>query len=443
MRKILNKFFGSEIYICLIFLLAFLNWIKFIDYKILLPILTIIILLYCISCRDSKGLIPIIISLLISNIFAFDNNSPEIGDTVKNLNFILIGICASIALIALIYFYIKNRRTYSKISVLGLSLVGIFISFTLSDIFKSKSIDFINIGLVVLLFYFIRHTIDYYKMKESFLPYFSKTMFYFGITIAIQIITYYALNFTLDSPISFGPELGWANHNGVSMLLILIIPIASYTLFYTQNPGYFVGLLILISANLLTTSRGGILAMVIMIPLLIINNYRKYHSRRQFFQGLVITIIYFVVIFIAFTPYFIKVLQMLFYDGLNDSGRFNLWREAFEIFKNNIFLGGGSNIFPINGSLWRPWFHSTLFDIIGQLGLVGLLTFTIHFIIKYVYIFTDRSTYKWFVLAGFLSSGFYGMIDVAYFNFQYLIIYIIILATIEYSSGYLTHTRKD
>ena len=443
MRKTLNSIFNNDFYIIFIYILAFLNWFKVINYTIYLPILTIIIFLYCFSAHDSKGLIPIIISLLISNVFAFDSHSSDVGDIVEALNFKLIIGCAIVAFISMFYFYFKNRRTYDRFSVLGLSLIGIFISFTISDLFKSKSIDFINFGILVILFYFIRHTIDYYKMKESFLPYFSKTMFYFGLTIATQIITYYALNFTLDSPLSFGPELGWANHNGVSMLLLLTIPVGAYILFYSQNPAYFIGLLILITANLLTTSRGGILAMVIMVPLLIFNNYRKYRSRKQFFQGLFITILFFIILFIPFHEYFAKIIQMLFYDGFNDSGRFDLWREAFEIFKNNPLIGGGSNIFPVEGNLWRPWFHSTVFDVMGQLGLIGLIMFGFHFIVKYINIFNDRSTYKWFVLAGFLSSGFYGLIDVAYFNYQYMMIYVIILATIEYSSGYLTYTKKD
>ena len=443
MKKSISKAFSSELYICFIFFLAILNWFKVINYTIYLPILTAIIVVYCFVCRDSKGLIPIIISLLISNVFAFDKYSPDVSENIENLNYLLIIICAVLAVISMLYFYIKNRRTYDQVSIIGVSLIGIFISFTLSDLFKSKSIDFINVGLVVLLFYFIRHTIDYYKKKESFLPYFSKTMFYFGITIATQIVAYYAINFTLDAPLGFGPELGWANHNGVSMLLILTIPIACYTLFYTQNPGYFVGMLILITANLLTTSRGGILSMVIMIPLLILNNYRKYHSRRDFFRGLFITVIFFLILFFAFQPYFIKVLEMLFYDGFNDSGRFDLWRQAVEAFKNSPLFGAGSNIFPADGDLWRPWFHSTFFDTLGQLGLVGLAAFGFHFVVKYLNMFRDRSTFKWFVLAGFLASGFYGLIDVAYFNFQYLIIYVIILATIEYSSGYISYRRND
>ena len=76
----------------------------------------------------------------------------------------------------------------------------------------------------------------------------------------------------------------------------------------------------------------------------------------------------------------------------------------------------------------NPWYHSSILDILASLGIIGLVTFGIHFVQKYKYLFNNKMFH---FLLGFLLSELYGLIDVNYFNFMYLFIYVLILSTLE------------
>lgn len=432
MRKTFSHFLCSEIFIIFTFIFAYLVWLFKIDYHITIGVVAALIIVTSFTCRDSRPLIPLFLSVIFCDIFHFGNNHHDVSEVMKNVNFTYIIIVGSIAILSLIYFFIRNKQSLSKLSLIGLSLILIMISFMLTDIFVKKSFNFAIFGIIVLIFYFVRYTTNYLSFKSEVLPYFSKTLFYLGILISLQTVTYYVINFDLVTS-SFVPMYGWGISNNASLILLLIIPIAAYSLFKEGRAIYLVGILIMMTANILTLSRGGIGSMIVLVPLLIILFYKKYPNRSQFKYGFIITLAYFGILGILFSPYILKIITLLLEEGITDSGRFDLWRKAWAQFIASPILGGGSVLFPANGVIWQGWFHSTFFDCIGQLGLVGLLAFGTHFVIKYRSVLIDRDIFKWCALIGFLSSGFYAMADVAYFNFNYLFVYVFILAMMEFT----------
>ncbi|MDY4788288.1 MAG: O-antigen ligase family protein [Bacilli bacterium] len=443
MRKGIKQFLNSEAFIILMMLYTFVNWIFDIDYHITLVIATLLIGIITFTCTDSKALLPVIFSLVFCDIFNFNRNVHNVSGILEKVDFKFVIALGIINILFLLYFYIRQKQMIVKHSLIGLTLVGLTISFFLTDIFVKPAYNFVLIGLLTIVFYFFRQTTNYLSFKSDVLPYFSKTIFFVGILISFQLVADYAINYDFSGTSSFYPALGWGVSNNASLILLLIIPIAAYCLFLEQRAIYLVGILIMLCGNIITLSRGGVLVMPVLITGLIINNYRKYSNRKQFICGLFIVLSFFAILGILFSSEISRILSLLIEDGVSDSGRFELWKKAWEQFINSPLLGGGTVLFPVNGVIWQGWFHSTFFDIIGQLGIVGLIAFITHFTIKYLQVLRDRSVYKWFVLVGFISSGLYALIDVAYFNFNFLLVYVIILATVEYSSGYITYNHND
>ena len=443
MKRNIRHFLNSDLYLILFALYTFFNWFYKFDYRISIVIATLFVILITLVCDNSKPLVPVILSLLFCDIFNYGDNRWNVTEIVESIDYVFIAIFALIDLAFLIYFYIKHKRKMPNKSLIGISLIVIFISFMLTDIFIKRSINFLLIGLLIIVFYFFRHTTNLYTVKSKELPYYAKAFYHFGVMIAFQVFTYYLFNFDLEINQYFNPVIGWANSNNVSLVLLLIMPIGAYTLFIEEKPIYLLGILIMFTGNFLTLSRGGIVASFVLIILLLLNNYRKFHDRKKFNIGISIVVIYLLTGFLLFSPYILKLLEHLLESGFGDSGRFNLWKEAWNQFIKSPFLGGGTILVPDGGIIAQGWYHSTFFDVLGQLGIVGLLSFGFHFVIKYITTLSNRSVYKWFAFIGFVSSGLYALIDVAYFNFNYLLIYVIILATIEISGGYISKEKND
>ncbi|WP_187442116.1 O-antigen ligase family protein [Sutcliffiella horikoshii] len=144
-----------------------------------------------------------------------------------------------------------------------------------------------------------------------------------------------------------------------------------------------VGLLLCIAANLLTFSRGGIVALVIMFFVYLLLN--KPLKQIKIAVGTILSLcllIYVVTVQLKFG--LLEIINSRFEDFSNDggSGRFELWDRAWTFFSDNMIFGIGAfnfsdyNFFYHNDTLTV---HNTFLDILSESGLVGI-TFYLIFI---------------------------------------------------------------
>ena len=170
-----------------------------------------------------------------------------------------------------------------------------------------------------------------------------------------------------------------------------------------------------------------------------------YAKKKKIVLGLYTIIILVTIGFIFFQ--FDKIKEFfndIFYNGMNDSGRFMLWEWAMDDFSKNIYTGlfgngmvdrfisYGQSQTSATGFDWVfVVYHSTFFETLAAFGVVGVILMSIHLIEKYYYTSKLSKPSMLILATGFLLVDLYGMIDNTYHMFYYMIPLVILLASLE------------
>lgn len=148
--------------------------------------------------------------------------------------------------------------------------------------------------------------------------------------------------------------------------------------YYLCNPNSWknrIGLVLCIATNLLTFSRGGMLALVIMFAVyLLLNNPIKQLKIALSSLVSLLLLVYFSIVYLKFDV--MGIIEARVNDFSNDggSGRFELWGRAWDFFASNIFMGlGAFNFSDYNTFLYGDSLtvHNTFLDILSESGLLG------------------------------------------------------------------------
>lgn len=144
------------------------------------------------------------------------------------------------------------------------------------------------------------------------------------------------------------------------------------------------GLLLCILTNILTFSRGGLLAVTLIVILYFFMN-NPVTQIKLFFGFLTsFTIIGYVVIFyLKFDV--MRIIESRINDFSQDggSGRFVLWERAWDYFSSNVWLGIGAFNFPDYNELHYGEYihvHNMFLDILAESGIIGFALFIVFII---------------------------------------------------------------
>lgn len=169
-----------------------------------------------------------------------------------------------------------------------------------------------------------------------------------------------------------------------------------FTFYLTHLRGFknIIGFVLCISTSLLTFSRGGILALllVMLLYILMINivNKIKIIISLVTFSFIVICIVN-----IITTGQIEQIISSRIQDFANDngSGRLELWTQAFQYFRDSPYIGIGAFNFSdyyaysYNKKLYV---HNTLLEILSESGIFGFLSYVAFLILFLVTIVTKR-----------------------------------------------------
>lgn len=136
----------------------------------------------------------------------------------------------------------------------------------------------------------------------------------------------------------------------------------------TKSIKYLIPTGIILSAIIVTQSRGAFIAILISVGLYFMINIRKQGIRLRNVLVIVISIV--LVVFVIPDEFLFRVKEMFTNKDvlLRGSGRSIIWGWAFQEFKSSPLIGIGLGNFT---SLYRPP-HSSFFQILSELGLLGL-----------------------------------------------------------------------
>lgn len=277
-----------------------------------------------------------------------------------------------------------------------------------------------------LFFYF---TVDFKKVNKS---YFAYLMCVIGFLLCGEIVG--MLNeanfFALVGKGEFnrgGMYTGWGIYNNVAGAMIMCLP-APFYYATTKKHGWLFLLLanVFFVALIFTQSRGGMVFGAALYALCVLTMLVKAKKGRR----LVLFLIEFFIL--ASVSVAVIVYQDVIKDmfnsvidvGMNDSGRFDIYRAGFAQFLENPIFGNGfyaSEAFRWGdttvGKFLPGRYHNTLIQLLACCGGVGIVAYLFHRYQTLRMLFTERSTEKYFIFLCILGLLFTSILDCHFFNF--------------------------
>ncbi|MFI3229148.1 MAG: O-antigen ligase family protein [Bacillota bacterium] len=295
----------------------------------------------------------------------------------------------------------------------------------------------ILLGFLLLIMYVFFGQYISQDGKKDLSIHMAKTLMYMGIVISLELFTYTIRNgITMTNWI----DLGWGIDNNAATLLLLSAPMCMY-LATKYKHGYVYGLIggVQYLAIIMSFSRGGILfgffQGVATLALTIKHSVNK--------KGILIGIsAAAVLIIIGYACFFAKINGVIsellsFSASSGTSGRLELYQEAWQAFLSSPILGVGLGY---EGSAYGGsvigfyWFHSTFFQVIASLGIVGLVAFCYRYYImgKITLTGIKTNTFNQFALMSLLGFEAYSMIDTGTFiPLPQMLIVVLLILVIE------------
>lgn len=259
--------------------------------------------------------------------------------------------------------------------------------------------------------------------KRTLAKNFAKLMTGVGIVGVGMIIIYYYKNFeTIEASFRrFLNGLYWGND--LSTTLLLTMPFSFYLAMKCKKiltPVFLLLGLAQGAALILSLSRGGILFGAIMLPICMLAAFFAGKNRR------IIVILTYVAAAAAavfmIIRFLLPVLQEILPSVKVEEGeaRTRLYKLAWETFKEFPIFGRGLGFKP-SSSGYRPqekgmfWFHSTLFQVIASMGLVGGVAYALQMFLRLHVLTNVKNTFNIFVALAFFGYTGYCMINVGTF----------------------------
>lgn len=416
LKEKFSKVLYSDIYLAVLALFIFLGWLFQLE-KIALVLVfvfgTVIFIL-------NDDVLPAF-ALLLFTPLVFPKDTDPSG------YFVL--LYAAIPLVgAIIYHIVKYRRKF-KTGQMFYPQLAVSVALILGGCTCISANDYMRVigftlflGAGILLLYSLMNQYVIEDKNRDTGVYMARMLMYMGIIISLQMVVFYI---RADVPpyalFNSSIALGWAISNNTATVLLLTVPMSFY-LMTKYEKGWIYGLVGVIQyiAIIMTFSRGGILFAAATAPAVVIFTILKAKNRKNAIIGASILASAVIIVFFCTFKSSCLFLKNFLSQGTGVSGRDLLYAEAWEQFKNYPIFGAGlgfnGDYFTLNNISFY-WFHSTFFQIIGCLGLLGLAAYVYCYYTRFKIVFKciKKNTYNIFVFLSFLGFELYSMMDTGTF----------------------------
>lgn len=425
MLKKIEKFTFSTPYLILTSVAAVVFWTLHLE-AIGIPIVLGLMFLQFVLFKDATPSAP----LLFAGLFMYSRTINDFTGIPLFLYLTPVAILLGM-LIHMIRFKTRFWKGKMMWGILIMAL-SMFLSMMNAEELNINYFFYAMIGLLYAFIYlFYRNSIE-----GDHIPYLLKTMVLMGMVVSIEVFIYYLRVEDVIVAIQTKEiKLGWGISNYIATYLVMFIPTTVYFAKQAKHNLFWVILgLFEIIMLLFTASRGGILAFaVISIPLFIFLLQTKAWKK---------TLINFVccLIFIGLVVWIWKDLFITLYYRfrnllLDDSGRFEIYREAIQVFSEHPLFGGG--LFArIDGNNVYHMYHNTFLHTLATLGLVGGIGLLWQLWVQVTVVFKQMKPTTFILGISLLGAHIHGMVDNIYFMPQFMVLMLIMVSIVEQSNLY-------
>lgn len=414
-KDFIKKFVYTDFYLALVCLVVFIGWVtKCAPFGI-----TAAVVLACTALLCVDDILPLTVNIFSSVllIYSYDFST-----------YTAMWPLAVPLLICSVYFLVKNGRHKFSLGKMFFPLLAVAYALFLGGVGTLIKEDFIRaipdtvmLGIGVPAVYMLyNHYLKRDKQRDVPL-YFAKTMMYIGLVMCIQLIIVIAQK---NEPINIWHKIiwnvGWANRNGLATYLIFTAGMTMYLSTRYRQGWIFLGLSILQYACLIMTfSRGGIIFGMISGFIALIFTIIKAPNKKLHLFYIAIVTIAVLILYLCLMRQINTMLASLADRGLGTSNRSNLYKEAWGLFKAHPLFGAGKGYL---GDLTPPseigiyWFHSTFFQIIACMGLMGIVAYAYFYAVRLKILFKNiKNSFNLFCLAVFIGFEGYSLINTGTF----------------------------
>ena len=265
-------------------------------------------------------------------------------------------------------------------------------------------------------------------------------MGYMALLLAMECILY-----VYNHGFVKGYGMGWGICNEAGILMVVGMPFIFIDLIKAKKleelfiPSGKIG--IILFGMFASTSRGTYIFGIVLVLLLFIWTLITSKKRISIFVLMLMAVglvLLYVHLNYGFIEFFEKVKNTIFESGLNSSSRFELFEAATDIWKTNfltVTFGNGwvaeyayerfpsMNVYVV--------YHSTFFQMLATLGVVGVIMLLFHFYEKYKQLFKFNLSICVCMFVGYFMVDLYGMIDNTYGMYYYMLPLAMIMASID------------
>lgn len=428
-KSAIKSFYESDIYILFLAVLTLLSWTTG------LWVAGVIFML-------ALTIIGTLISTEFKHLLAFLTlfSATMSTQTVGNAEVLLISVFAFMELIAVVANLIIHKRDWSVLhpkNVKGFTAahVALIIPFLLAGLggnVGNPLASLVASGFIIAIT--VLYVLLYVGAKNSgknYMDYVLKCVFALSIVTCIEFVIYVLRFGDFDAIIETIKEkrlwMGWAGPNTLASVISMGLPCTFYlTIKKHKFSAVTVPLFVLIAflqfaLIVLSGCRGAMLFALMLLPSLLLYAMWQTQTKAIYFWSVAIIFVAFIFALFSFSDELSPVITKILSKGTSSSGRVEgLYPEAVSLFKLNPIFGAGwgYKLKPNLSGFYEPYlFHSTFFQFLANMGIVGVIFMVIFFLWRY---FLVLPMYKnpAAVLAtiSLLLFDLYSMIDTSFFN---------------------------
>ena len=434
-----------------IFVGAFILLFYFLRLHIVaLAVLAFLVSLILLFCKDIRPAIPeVVLSHLV---LCHYYGEIGVGSYLKTSSIVVYCVFGAMVLGSLAFNLIAYRkgRKLQK-SKIGTGLLCMCCAFLFGGIFsKYYAINNFLTGLVFTGAYFVVYAVFFVAMEHRAdnLRYVAIVCCVSASVVICQIAHIYAVKYTagmaLDNDWKSLIVAGWGISNTLGEFLAMFFPAVFY-LIYKEKRGYLYYILLVLMAIALffTLCRAGILfgggAFVVCSVIVCLKGENKKINR---IITAVLGAMCIAVAVVGITPGLLDKVFAFFSDtGMNDRGRFPIWKEWLRLFKEEPILGVGFRAYRIVHPLaFAINAHNTPIQMLAGTGIMGFMLYLFHRV-ETVKLFTKKPNLERMFLGGVALVGVLcSLLDPLFFRAYFAMYYSVCLLAVEKS---LTHDEQE
>jgi hypothetical protein len=438
LKKLNDNYIFEEAFVLVLMVFAAIIW----HYNFLygIGIMAVIGAIAMIVFNDFKYMVPTVLLAMFSQGQGIDSYGQPIP----------LYIAVGLAVIAMVYFTIKNRVDFKKLkSFKGLALLSVL---SIIPIFWHNIIPSDQPVMYILYFnylaYFLVMVLFTLNLNKKSFRMVCIAMSYTAVLISIEVITtvyHLHLERPEDSILSFWYYIGWGICNEAGILMCVTMPFIFIQLVKTEKISHlFIAifkLCLVCVCIVLTTSRASYaIGALELIALLVWSAiYAKKRKTIWIIAGVTFAAMA-VVVFgvIGITNIIDKVKSQVFDQGLDNNGRTGLWKSGIRLWTQNfgtVMFGNGivgewskTTLDYYSGArVVYLVYHCTVIECLASVGVVGLACLAFHFYEKYRQGLKLEKSLLGLILIGYILVDLYGLIDNTYGMYFYMIPLMIIM----------------